>query len=324
VKSKILFLVILAINANVMVKADHTPDDHTPAVTVATTVSRISDLRDFPDGKVIQKTKLPFLDKSYVPQGVAHSTTGQIYQAYDAPSAQPSIILEFTNDGQNLSRYFKLKTDTGAWFTGHSGGLAHYKGSVYVTSGSSIRRFKLIDAKLEGGNRYTLKQCDKYTLKLGVGKGDNTKNDGIDIWRAGDASIAWVQEYDRENYQWILGYRVNSNGDINTNAIHRFKMPLRYVQGVACYQANANSYGFYFVTSWFPDLDGLGRGVYKVLYENGEPKMQKIMDLPRGCQDPAYDVTMKRLWIASESGATKYHVVESWVDLYPYLFYVRP
>jgi hypothetical protein len=74
VKYKIFISLIFALFANITVKADDIND----------TVTRIGDLKDVEvGGKVVQKTYLPFLGDSYVPQGVATTPHGNVvYQAY--------------------------------------------------------------------------------------------------------------------------------------------------------------------------------------------------------------------------------------------------
>jgi hypothetical protein len=243
---------------------------------------------------------------------------------------KPSIIAEFTDGGQTFSRFFQLKNKSGAWFYGHTGGLAHLNGNLYITVGNGIYRFKISDARLISGNKYALQQCDQYNLNLG---GKNSTNSGLDISRFNNTDIAWVSEYDKSKDMWILGYLVNkSTGDIAPNAIRSYKMPLHSVQGVAYYENADYTFGFYSVTSGETPSKNTtipiyAKGLYKVPYYGitaGLP--QKIMDLPSGCQDPAYDALNKKLWIASESGAKCYRErkINAWVDLFPFVFCIKP
>jgi hypothetical protein len=88
---------------------------------------------------------IPGLSDNFVPQGLDYVEENDVYLScgYSSKSGQSSAV--YTMDANGKATKTELKNADGSNYTGHTGGVAHYKNYVYITGDDGCDVFLLSD-----------------------------------------------------------------------------------------------------------------------------------------------------------------------------------
>ena len=296
---------------------------------------------NFPNlATVAARMQLPFMNDGYVPQGLGYDAAGDnFYVGYywlgvDGSTASAtnnpsklSFIAEINRATRAVRRTFRLYTATGAANYGHMDAIEYYNGSVYVSYGTSIYRYRLSDAPnptyVFNPATFANPRMDQnpltivtsYSLAAHLQGNDGTAAMNLYPDSNGDM-ILWTGDYDPSLTKKILGFKLNADGSLQTPAVYSFNLPITGLNGLACFQSSATDLWFYLQ----------GGGVFrKVRYLKSGPNAVSntvVFTAPGGTEDLTLVGT--QVWTTNETGATSYQKrtnQSAWMeDLYPFLF----
>ncbi|MCA8977712.1 MAG: hypothetical protein KDC98_23510 [Planctomycetes bacterium] len=290
---------------------------------------RISNtIQSYPDtGSLAVRRYAPFLNDSYVPQGVASSGTDRLYLTMfyedtdgNNPNGRLPILVEMNTAGE-LRRVFRLQ---GLVNSDHVGGAAMAGGWFYTADREDIVRFDmrsvstggLFDPATFANNRFdtrTATVAGRTTNALG-GLSVSFLSTAPDI---DGKQILWAGHFDDVANSEMRGFVLNGDGSVGTLR-HLFELPVTKVQGAFCYQASAGNLRFYLSSSYGENASHLR----DVLYERGVTtalSTSTLLTLPAGLEGLA--MIGNRLWMVSESGARYFQKRASpWYELFPFVF----
>jgi hypothetical protein len=296
---------------------------------------------NFPDlANVVERMQLPFMNDGYVPQGLGYdAASGNFYVGYywlgvDGSIASAtnnpdklSFIAEINKSTHALRRAFRLYTATGAPNYGHMDAIEYYNGSLYVSYGTSIYRYRLSDAPNPSYvfdaatfanprmDQNPLTIVTSYSIQNYLQGNDGTAAMNLYPDSNGDM-ILWTADYDPSVTKKVLGFKLNADGSLQVPAVYAFNLPITGLNGIACYQSSATDLWFYM----------MGGGVFrKVHYVKSSPtavSVTTVFTAPGGTEDLTLVGT--QVWTTNETGAVSYQKrtnQSAWMeDLYPFLF----
>lgn len=275
---------------------------------------------------------LPYL-YSFVPQGIDR-VEDNFYVSYyhknsrDSDGDGPSIVVRITDKG-SVRDVFELWEDSNEPYTGHVGGAAFHDGALYVPSGAMVHRFRLPTTTAKESSNDTIrctvifrdKSQEAPSLSL-VGN-----NSGFSFLSVGsdfeEIPTLWTGFFDENNPTDILGYRFNTEGNLERKPHYIFSGPdITKLQGVTLKTAESNRFVFYVSRSYGDNPSKIYRLTYKgtALIETN-----KIYEGPAGVEALSYDASTEWIWTVSESGADYYQnrADNPWNDFYPFLYAIE-
>lgn len=270
---------------------------------------------------------VPFLNDSYVPQGVATGGTDRLYLTMfyeDENGANPSgllpILVEMDTAG-NLRRVIRL---AGLTNSDHVGGAAVVGRWLHVPDGADLVRYDLdqaaatplFDPATFANNRHdtrTLTAVGRRTSALG-GLSVSFLSTAPDC---DGSQLLWAGNFSETGNSVLRGFVLQADGSVGVQR-HSFTLPVVKVQGAYCYQTSAGHLRFYLASSFGDNPSQLR----DVLYERGIATARStatLLTLPAGLEGLA--MTGNRLWMVSESGARYFQKRGSpWYSLFPFVF----
>jgi len=293
----------------------------------------------YPDlGKVQDKFIFPLIDDAYVPQAVAVNGSNRVYVScfwYDTDLSKhryPSVLAEFTPQGC-LRRVMPLFNSDGSDFTWHSGGIAYYKGHIYISSGHDICRFtpNTTDAGIIAPDTLANIKHDENPLVCDAAYsipdlGPNSAMSGISMgYDSNGTPLLWTMQFSSDSYRHIVALEISADGSIDPGQSPRyiFELPTFNTQGIVCHQVDATQVRFYLSQSSgdHPSY------IYDVLYDKSNPTaihVDTLFTLPAGVEGLA--LLDGKIWTVAESGSKVFQkrTEDYWRQLFPYLFSILP
>jgi hypothetical protein len=305
------------------------PDGPESLGTALETTDKLKNtLARFPNWKNICVGNLPapMYNDNYVPQGLATDGVDNFYismywQVSGNTGDYPSILAQVGFDGR-LRRVIQLLKRDGTQNTAHVGGCGYHNGKVYVASGTAIFRYNMNGLPnpnyVVDGDRMLNLRGDQNALKAdGRFDPDLKGNTQISFLETGpgpgNAPYLWLGQWDTDQQRRLLGYPIDSNGNIPDAPTFNFKLFRTGLQGIAAYRVTANEISFYGSSN--PGGDGTIFAADYPLQPTAEAPLRGVRTVgkgPRGIEDLA--VLNGDPWTVSESPS--YNLA----DFYPFIY----
>ncbi|MBI3073837.1 MAG: hypothetical protein HYY84_17140 [Deltaproteobacteria bacterium] len=183
-------------------------------VAVRTDAEKRKFSRKYPElaGRLAAARTTPGLS-SHVPQGIASVGNGStiVISAYSATEGKPSIFMLVDAATGRLNRAFEIKTEVGAHYTGHVGGVAVLAGSLWTVGGGEVVRFALrpmLDARENG----VVRPDKRFVVDS---KASYVSAEGEHLWvgdfvHSGDRDFAATPHHSAKGKNaWVAAYRVD-------------------------------------------------------------------------------------------------------------------
>jgi hypothetical protein len=288
---------------------------------------------------------LPFGGSNYIVQGVAHSREGgqsnarnllylSMYwknvegEVAEPGSANRSILVEADLELGRITRCFRVTDKSSVagpdQSYGHLGGIAYFKGSLYVASDGWVRRYPL--GTVPAGAMANEDLCTdlapnaaydtRFASYISYGKVG-----GVDSMLIGNAGTGGG----------AVRHTLDANGALSSSSVDTYWAPQG--QGIDVWKgADGKEYLMVAVSHGGNATSDLHRMlVSEARCVSGtctEPPSHKVCnEIPAGIEDTAN--VGGTIWSASESGARYYRLrttpdLPAWKDFYPFVMTLRP
>jgi hypothetical protein len=301
---------------------------------------------------------VPFVSDDYVVQGVAHSCeAGQscsrnlLYLSYywKTPGVETgsgredvgcdalgrskdgscsmerkrnrSIIVEVDLDRKRVTRCWRLAGSSNEQRFGHVGGIAYFRGSVYVADSNKVTRYAVGQAPTTPiAADYECEELYREQFPSGnFREYPVAKSSYVSLFhsQSGHPEMVVGSSGDHGSVR-VYRYGVDAHGNLSENYTASYWVPYS-TQGVEIVYEHPNEY---LVVS-------ASEGVYKypAVLASGKPPNSHIQyypSAPKGLEDSAR--VGNTFWSASESGARYYQLrpTNPWTFFYPFIYTFEP
>lgn len=264
---------------------------------------------------------LPFVNDNYVPQGTAtgfdvdgaDTTAALVYVAYyhmtrsGVAESKPSVIAEIDVATGQMRRGFRLRGTLGR---SHAGGIAYYKGALFVSSRSILERYPLPDYDPSQPRLLDLHADEDGTITV-ASKASYVSAHNDTLW-VGD----WRPGNDVAPF--LYGYPTDAEGRPiagQTSAV--YSIP-RNIQGVDFFEHDGVQYVLMVRNRSSSEAEIL-RMKRSALSPYRVPTAEESIPAVHGIEDVSFwpDGTF---WTNSESGTDYYQNTAGWSRFYPFVY----